>query len=89
MWPSYTVGCFSFTSTRLLSISFDLKMASKFREGVEQFKEIGIVPMRIIHESVFLSELQIDLTSFVAFLSNLVFSRLGIALLLPSISLIP
>ena len=46
--PSSTIGCFSFTSTRLFSISFDLKKASKVRELVEQFKEIGILPMRII-----------------------------------------
>ena len=70
MWPSYTVGCFYFTSIRLFSISFDLKKAGKVRELVEQFKEIGIIPMRIIPESVFLSELQIELASSIALLLN-------------------
>ena len=79
MRPLSTVGCFSFTSTRLFSISFDLKKTGKVRELVEQFKEIGIVPMRIIPESVSLSELKIDLASFIALLQNLVFSGLGIA----------
>ena len=55
MRPSSIVGCFSFTSTRLFSISFDLKKVGKVRELVEQFKEIGIVPMEIILESVSLS----------------------------------
>ena len=66
--PSSTVGCFSFTSTRLFSISFDLKKVGKVRELVEQFKEIRIVPMRIIPESVSLSKLQIDLVSSIALL---------------------
>ena len=79
MRPSSTVGCFSFTSTMLFSITFDLKKAGKVRELVEQFKEIGTVPMRIIHEYVFLSELQIDLASSIALLPNLIFSGLGIA----------
>ena len=76
---SSIVGCLSFTYTRLFSISFDLKKVGKVRELVEQFKEIGTVPIRIILEYVFLSELQIDLASFIALLQNLVFSRLGIA----------
>ena len=50
MRPSFTIGCFSFTSTRLFSIPFDLKKAGKVKEVVEKFKEIGILPMRIIHE---------------------------------------
>ena len=58
MWPSSTISCFSFTSTRLFSISFDLKKTDKVRELVEQFKEIGIIPRRIIPESVSLSKLQ-------------------------------
>ena len=66
-------------STRLSSISFDLKKATKVRELVEQFKEIGTVPMRIIHVCVSLSELQIDSTSYVAFPLNLVLFGLGIA----------
>ena len=70
---------FFFPSTRLSSISFDLKKATKVRELVEQFKEIGIVPMRIIHECVSLSKLQIDSTSYVAFPQILVFFGLGIA----------
>ena len=77
--PSSTVGCFSFTSTRLFSISFDLKKTGKVRELVEQFKEIRIVPMRIIPEFVYLSKFQIDLASSIALLPNLVFSELGIA----------
>ena len=77
--PSSTVGCLSFTSTRFFSISFDLKKVGKVRELVEQFQEIGNVPIRIILEYVFLSELQIDLASSIALLPNLVFSRLGIA----------
>ena len=79
MWPSFTVSCFSFTYTRLFSISFDLKKVGKVRELIKQFKEIGIVPMRIILEYVSLSELQIDLASFVALLPYLVFFGLGIA----------
>ena len=79
MWPSSAIGCFSSTYTRLFSISFDLNIASKAREQVEQFKEIGIVPMRIIHESVSLFELQIDLASSIALLPNLVFSGHGIS----------
>ena len=79
MRPSSTIGHFSFTSIRLFSISFDLKKAGIVREIVEQFKEIGIVPMRIIPEFVSLFELQIDLASSIALLPNLVFSRLGIA----------
>ena len=73
MQPSSTVGCFSFTFTRLFSISFDLKKACKVRELVEQFKEIRIGHMRIIQESVSLFELQIDLASSIALLPNLVF----------------
>ena len=57
MRPSSAVGCFSFTYVRLFSISFDLKKVGKVRELVEQFKEIGIVPMRIILEYVSLFEL--------------------------------
>ena len=79
MLASSIVGCFSFTSTRLFSISFDFKKNSKVRELVEQFKEMEIVPMRIILEYVSLSELQIDLASYIALLPNLVFSGLGIA----------
>ena len=79
MRPSSTVVCFSFTSTRLFSISFNLKKTGKVRELVEQFKEIGIVLMRIIPESVSLSKLQIDLASSITLLQNLVFSRLSIA----------
>ena len=79
MQPSSTTGFFSFTSTRILFISFDLKKAGKVRELVEQFKEIGIVTMRIIPESVSLYELNIDLASSIVLLQNLVFSRLGIA----------
>ena len=60
-------------------ISFDLKKASKVREVVEQFKEIGIIPMRIIHEFVSLSEQQIDLASSVPFLLNFVFFKMGVA----------
>ena len=48
MRHSSIVGCFSFTFTRLFFISFDFKKVGKVRELVEQFKEIGIVPMRII-----------------------------------------
>ena len=48
-------SCFFFTSTRIFFISFDLKKAGKVRELVEQFKEIGTVPMRIIPKSVYLS----------------------------------
>ena len=70
MWPS---------SARLFSISFDLKKAGKVRELVEQFKEIGIVPMRIILEFVSLPELQIELASFIVLLPNLVFFGIGIA----------
>ena len=55
MRPSSTVGCFSFTSTRLFSISIDLKKAGKVRELLEQFKEIGIVPMKTKPESISLS----------------------------------
>ena len=55
MRPSYTVGFFSFNSIRLSSISFDLKKAGKVIELIEQFKEIGIVHMRIIPEFVSLS----------------------------------
>ena len=79
MRPSSTVVCFSFTSTRLFSISFNLKKTCKVIELVEQFKEIRILPMRIIPESVSLSKLQIDLASSIALLQNLVFSRLSIA----------
>ena len=79
MRPSSTIGCFFFTSTRLFSISFDLKKDVKFRELVEQFKEIGIIPMRIIPESVSFYELQIDLASSISLLPNLVFFGLGIA----------
>ena len=79
MQPSSIVGCFSFTFTRLFYISFDLKKAGKVRELVEQFKEIGIVPMRIILKSISLSKLQLDLASSVALLRNFIFSRQGIA----------
>ena len=70
MWPSSTVGCFFFTSTRLFSISFDLKKSGKVSEEVEQFKERGIVPMRIILESVSLFELQIDLAYAIIYSSS-------------------
>ena len=70
MWPS---------SARLFSISFDLQKVDKVRELVEQFKEIGIVPMRIIPEFVSLPELQIELASFIVLLPNLVFLGIGIA----------
>ena len=79
MRSSSIIGCFSFTSTRIFSISFDLKKVGNVRELVEQFKEIGIVRMKIIHESVSLSELQKDLASSIALLPNLVFSGLGIS----------
>ena len=79
MRPSSTVGCFSFTSTRLFSISFDLKKADKVKELIEQFKEIGIVHMIIIPEYVSLSELQIDLASSIALLPNLFFFGLDIS----------
>ena len=79
MRSSSIVGCFSFTFTRIFSISFDLKKAGKVRELVEKFKEIGIVAMRIITKYFSLSELQIDLASSIALLPILVFSGLGIA----------
>ena len=60
-------------------MSFDLKKTSKVREVVEQFKELGIVPMRIIPESFSLSELLTDLVSSIALLPNFVFFRLGVA----------
>ena len=79
MWPSSTVNYFSFTSTILFSMSFYLKKSGKVREVVKQFKEIGIVPMRIIYEFVSFSKLQIDLASSVALLPKFVFFRLSIA----------
>ena len=79
MQPPSTIGCFPFTSTRHFYISFDLKKVGKVRELLKQFKEIGIVPMRLILEFVSLSKLQIDLASFIAVLPNLVFFGLGIA----------
>ena len=72
MWPSATICCLSFTFTRLFSVSFYLKKVGKVKE-VEQFKEIGLVLMRITLESVSLSELQIDLASFVTLLPNFCF----------------
>ena len=79
MRPSSTICCLSFTFTRLFSVSFYLKKVGKVKEVVEQFKEIGLVLMRITLESVSLSELQIDLASFVTLLPNFVFFRLGVA----------
>ena len=82
--------CFSFagecsfsTSTRLSSISFDLKKHGKVREMIEHLKKkIGIIPIRIIPKSISLVDPQLDSSSFVAFLPNLVF--FGVAPLLLS-----
>ena len=70
---------FLFYFYKFFSISFDLKKVEKVREVVEQFKEIGIVPIIIILEFVSLFELQIGLTSFVALLPNFIFFGIGIA----------
>ena len=60
-------------------MSFNLTKIGKVKEVVEQFKEIGILLMRIVLEFVFLSELQTDLASSVTLLPNFIFFRLGVA----------
>ena len=70
---------FLFYLYKFFSISFNLKKVYKVREVVEQFKEIGIVPIIIILEFVSLIELQIGLTSSVALLPNFIFFGIGIA----------
>ena len=79
MRPSSTVSCFSFTSTRLFSISFNLTKIGKVKDVVEKFKEIGILLMRIVLEFISLSKLRTDLASSVTLLPNIIFFGLGVA----------
>ena len=77
MQHSSTVGCFCFPSTRLPSISFGLKKVGKVKV-VEIIQGNWNCTITIFSEYVSLFELKIDSTSSIAFLSNLIFSRLGI-----------
>ena len=78
-WPlsSFVLGCFPSTSTRSYFTFFDLKIVGNVKEMMEQFKEIGISPIKKASESIALSTLLIDSISSIAFLPNFFFRAMN------------